>query len=102
LKWICSVSEPNTQLAALQAGLTHFAAGRIDAVSLAKVCRGNADITTQLPDAFATVLDDIVIRLESGALFSEESCSFSQGDLVNELQIWLEKAQQKLAAKQSA
>jgi hypothetical protein len=96
------MSEPHIQLAALQAGLAHFAAGRIDAASLAKICRGNADITTMLPGAFATVLDDIVIRLESGALFSEESCSFSQSDLVHELQIWLEKAQQKLAAKQSA
>ncbi|MGL4574860.1 MAG: hypothetical protein ACRCV9_08735 [Burkholderiaceae bacterium] len=96
------MSEPRTQLAALQTGLAHFMAGHIDAASLAKVCRGNADITTQLPGAFATVLDDIVIRLESGAMFSEESCSFSQDDLVNELQVWLEKAQQKLAVKQGA
>ena len=47
-----------------------------------------------LPEKFGRVLGDLLDRLEAGALFSEESCSFSQKDLLDSLQLWLEKAQQ--------
>jgi hypothetical protein len=47
-----------------------------------------------LPDKFGVVLGNLLDRLESSALFSEESCSFSQKDLLDSLQLWLEKAQQ--------
>jgi hypothetical protein len=35
-------------------------------------------------------------RLESSALFSEESCSFSQSALLDNLDMWLQKAGEKL------
>ena len=35
-------------------------------------------------------------RLESSALFSEESCSFSQKDLVDSLRMWVDKARATL------
>jgi hypothetical protein len=35
-------------------------------------------------------------RLESSALFSEESCSFSQSSLLDQLDAWLAKAAEKL------
>jgi hypothetical protein len=44
------------------------------------------------------VLQELSNRLESSALFSEESCSFSQADLLGSLQLWLDKAEGKLAA----
>jgi hypothetical protein len=47
-----------------------------------------------LPEKFGVVLSNLLDRLESSALFSEESCSFSQKDLLGGLQLWLEKAQQ--------
>jgi hypothetical protein len=47
-----------------------------------------------LPEKFGVVLGNLLDRLESSALFSEESCSFSQKDLLGGLQLWLEKAQQ--------
>ncbi len=47
-----------------------------------------------LPEKFGVVLGNLLDRLESSALFSEESCSFSQKDLLDSLQMWLEKAQQ--------
>jgi hypothetical protein len=47
-----------------------------------------------LPEKFSVVLGNLLDRLESSALFSEESCSFSQKDLLDSLQMWLEKAQQ--------
>lgn len=45
-----------------------------------------------LPARYAEVLHGLLDRLESGALFSEESCSFSQKDLIDSLQMWLDKA----------
>jgi len=41
------------------------------------------------------VLHGLVDRLESSALFSEESCSFSQHDLLDSLQLWIDKARQQ-------
>ena len=38
------------------------------------------------------MLHDLLDRLESSALFSDESCSFSQQDLIANLQVWLDKA----------
>ena len=35
-------------------------------------------------------------RLESSALFSDESCSFSRSELLGSLQLWTDKAQLQL------
>jgi hypothetical protein len=35
-------------------------------------------------------------RMESSALFTEESCSFSQTELIDSLSIWMDKAQRLL------
>ena len=48
--------------------------------------------TLALPARYGQVLGDVLDRLEAGALFSEESCSFSQKDLLANLQLWLDKA----------
>lgn len=45
-----------------------------------------------LPAAYGRVLDDLLSRLESSALFDAESCSFSRADLMDNLATWLEKA----------
>jgi hypothetical protein len=50
-----------------------------------------------LPETFGRVLGDLLDRIESSALFSEESCSFSAKDQLQGLQIWLEKARLKLS-----
>ena len=42
------------------------------------------------------VLGDLLDRLEASALFSEESCSFSQKDLMDNLRVWADKARAKL------
>ncbi|MDA7417368.1 hypothetical protein PGB34_13440 [Xenophilus arseniciresistens] len=52
-----------------------------------------------LPPRFSEVLLNLLDRLESSALFSEESCSFSQKDLLDSLQLWGEKAGERLAAR---
>jgi hypothetical protein len=52
-----------------------------------------------LPPAFSTVWDNLLDRLESAALFSGDSCSFSQTDLLASFDLWLDKAQEKLPQK---
>lgn len=49
-----------------------------------------------LPPRYSEVLLGLLDRLETGALFTEESCSFSHTDLHDNLQIWAEKAEQQL------
>ena len=49
-----------------------------------------------LPEKFGEVLGNLLDRIEASALFSEESCSFSQRDLLDSLQLWAEKARAKL------
>jgi len=50
-----------------------------------------------LPEKFGAVLGDLLDRIEASALFSEESCSFSQKDLLANLQLWADKARAKLS-----
>jgi len=49
-----------------------------------------------LPPRYGEVLGHLLDRIEAGALFSEESCSFSQKDLLANLQLWSEKARAQL------
>jgi hypothetical protein len=65
----------------------------------AKTARAQQVLFKALPPKFETVWLDLVDRLESSALFSEESCSFSQTDLYDSLALVLDKAEEKLAAK---
>jgi hypothetical protein len=58
---------------------------------------GSPTLRTHLPPRYMTVLQDVVSRLESSALFAEESCSFSQRDLLDNLRIWAAKAARALA-----
>jgi hypothetical protein len=48
----------------------------------------------QLPEKYSVALENVLSRVESSSLFTEESCSFSKKDLANALSIWLEKVQQ--------
>jgi hypothetical protein len=50
----------------------------------------------ELPPRFREVLEDLLARLETGSLFTEESCSFSQTDLLTTLAMWLDNARQSL------
>jgi len=49
-----------------------------------------------LPHRYGDVLHGLLDRIESSALFSEESCSFSQKDQLAALRVWLEKATEQL------
>ena len=52
-----------------------------------------------LPPAFTTVWSDLLNRLESGAMFNEDSCSFSQSQVLDSMALWLDKAEARLSAQ---
>jgi hypothetical protein len=59
--------------------------------------RGSVDAAlAALPARFTEVWHNLLDRLESSALFAEESCSFSHADLLDSLQMWADKAQEQL------
>lgn len=69
-------------------------------LSVADFChtwRAQTELLSVLPPPFTAVMEDLLGRLEAGSLFSEESCSFSQIDLLATLDTWLDKAQQVLS-----
>ena len=49
---------------------------------------------SRLPEKYGAALENVLSRVESSSLFTEESCSFSKKDLANALRVWLEKVQQ--------
>lgn len=55
--------------------------------------------TLNLPQRFTQVLHPLLDRIEASALFSEESCSFSQKDLLANLQVWSDKARLQLLSQ---
>jgi hypothetical protein len=90
---------PSTALAqwqALQAGLTQLRSGALGAHGLSALGRSQETLLETLGPRYREVLLQLLDRLESSALFSEESCSFSQQGLLDNLQIWLDKARSQL------
>ena len=84
----------NTQQAQnLQHTLQAWLEGGVTPVDLIKAFRVFYK-DSQLPEKYGTALENVLSRVESSSLFTEESCSFSKKDLANALSIWLEKVQQ--------
>jgi hypothetical protein len=71
-------------------------AGDMRAHDFSALARAQSELLATLPPAFTPVLHGLLDRLESGALFDAESCSFSQQDLHDSLQLWLDKAAARL------
>jgi hypothetical protein len=82
----------DTAFANLEQTLKASYTGTLAVTALAQAWRGERALLAALPPRYGAVLDDILGRLESGGLFSEESCSFSQRDLLDALADWLDKA----------
>ena len=66
-----------------------------------QTARSQEALFKALPPKFEEVWLELVDRLESSALFSEESCSFSQTDLLDNLALVLDKAEAKLTAPEN-
>jgi len=61
-----------------------------------QTARSQEALFKALPPKFEEVWLGLIDRLESSALFNEESCSFSQTDLFDSLDMVLDKAEAKL------
>jgi len=80
----------------LQAVLDALRSGDCTPAAFSQMARAQTVLQTTLPARYTEVLHGLLDRLESSALFAEESCSFSQRDLFDSLQLWLDKATQQL------
>ena len=85
-----------TQLGAMAAALQQVRDGVVRPGDFCEATRAHHALLDALPPRYAQVLNDLLSRLESSALFTDESCSFSQQDLLANLQLWLDKATQQL------
>ena len=83
-------------LAPLQDGLDALRQGRSRPADFSHQARTQQALLETLPPRYAEVLHGLLDRLESSALFAEESCSFSQSELLDSLQLWLDKAAAQL------
>jgi hypothetical protein len=97
-----SASTAQNQLQTFQTALEQFCAGVLSAYALSTMARSQQELLAALPEKFPEVLHQLMDRLESSALFSEESCSFSQRDLVESIQWWVHQAAQRLASRGQA
>ncbi|MFN4329844.1 MAG: hypothetical protein ACK4FF_13310 [Limnobacter sp.] len=64
--------------------------------SLVHAFRQEKALLAELPSVFEAALETILERLESSAMFSGESCSFSHSDMLAALSVWLDKARSYL------
>ncbi|WP_457279232.1 hypothetical protein [Polaromonas sp. P5_D5] len=87
---------PQQQLEALQAALQQLRSDDIRVGTFAQLAAQQQSLAAALPARFNDVLSQLLNRLESAALFTEESCSFSQKELLDSLQLWIDKAQLQL------
>lgn len=81
----------------LRGSLTSLRAGRLSPAALVAAFRAENDLLVALPAAFAQVMENTLQRLESSGLFAEESCSFSQQGLLENLDVWIQKAEKRLS-----
>ncbi|MFP8777427.1 hypothetical protein [Hydrogenophaga sp. RWCD_12] len=87
------------RLGALQQALAGLRSGALSPHAFSAAARGETALLAALPPRYAEVLNGLLDRLESSALFAEESCSFSQSDLADSVQLWIDKAGAVLAAR---
>lgn len=89
--------DARTQLATCTAALARSERGELSVDALAAEVRAHSTVLLQaLPERFATVLADLLLRLESAASFTDEACAVSQRDLLAGLRLWAEKAGARL------
>lgn len=91
------MSDALNQWQAVQEALVALRTEPGGTTTFVRLAREQQALLQALPPRFGEVLLPLLDRLESSALFSEESCSFSQRDLLDSLQIWLDKARERLA-----
>lgn len=87
---------PQHQLDALNTALQQLRGDTLGAAAFSQLAAQQQGLAAALPGRFNDVLSQLLNGLESSALFTEESCSFSQKELLDSLQLWIAKAQLQL------
>jgi hypothetical protein len=87
---------PTAALATLRQALTTLRSDASTDRAFVNTARSQEALFKALPPKFEEVWTGLVDRLESSALFNEESCSFSQTDLLDSLEMVLDKAEATL------
>ncbi len=88
---LLKMTQNSTPLDAMTQALRQCEQGDTTTAPLIRIWRQEAS-RLNLPQRYSDVLHGQLDRMESSALFSEESCSFSQKDQLVALRVWLEKA----------
>jgi len=101
-----NLPKPELDLALAQCQQLQTALGQVrleslDTSAFSALVQSQQALRNALPERFEEVLMQLLNRLESSALFTEESCSFSRHDLLDSFQLWLDKAWQTLQAQPS-
>jgi hypothetical protein len=89
---------PTAALTQLRTALTDLRSHALPTHAFIQTARAQQVLFNALPPKFNEVWQGLIDRLESSALFSEESCSFSQTDLLDSLEMVLNKAEAKLTS----
>ncbi|MGC1172418.1 hypothetical protein [Polaromonas sp.] len=84
------------QLASLSNALQQLRSNVLAVAAFSRLAQDLPELRAALPSRYTEVLQQLLDRLESSALFTEESCSFSQKELLDSLQQWLDHAQRQL------
>jgi hypothetical protein len=90
------VSDAERELQTLRIAFERLRSGELNAHAFSALAASAPSVLTALPPRFGEVWQDLITRLESGALFDAESCSFSQSDLQESIRLWLDKAAERL------
>ena len=85
------------ELQALRSAFERLHSGELKAHAFTEQAASHSALFAALPPRFKDVWQDLMTRLESGALFDAESCSFSQSDLHESIRLWLDKAAERIA-----
>lgn len=84
------------QLTVLSNALLQLRSDVLGVAAFSRLAQDQPELRAALPARYTEVQQQLLDRLESSALFTEESCSFSQKDLLDNLQQWLDQAQRQL------
>ncbi len=87
---------PTAALATLRHALATLRSDATTDRVFMQTARSQEALFKALPPKFEEVWLGLIDRLESSALFNEESCSFSQTDLLDSLEMVLNKAETTL------
>jgi hypothetical protein len=85
------------QLALIASAFQQLQRDEIKIAAFSHLARQQVTLLDALGVRYTDVLHQLLDRLESSALFTEESCSFSQSGMLENLQLWLDKAALQLA-----